>query len=192
MKAQSLILTSLLSLTLVACSNSWREGDTERSPEEVGSMLDEVQSAQDQSLVSSDVTTAFQYRDQAAAIYFAEAPGSLGPVGSLMSFVDFSFLGLPNLSTLQISQARVFLFDRSPDFGLVIGIDQGSGLKYYGFSGQGTFDGDFQAHLTGAAGEIVIESEDIDTDVLRDVVQMHVYWNNNYIGKFSTLVGYSQ
>jgi hypothetical protein len=92
-----------------------------------------------------------------------------------------------------ITDARVFFFDASPNFGLVVGIKRaGADFSYYGFSGQGDFDGDFQAVLTGASGQITVESEDVDGDVLNDVIQLHVYDSQgNYIGKFSTLVGYT-
>lgn len=194
MKKQALLIFSLLmSLATTGCSNSWREGDSGRTPTEVGALLDEVAGASGSSTANSDVTTAMQYRDD-ASIYFAEAPGALGPVGSILSFVDFAFLGSANYSLegMHIKNARVFFFDHSPDFGLIVGIDQGNGFKYFGFSGKGTFDGDFQAVLSGTSGQITVQSDDIDGDILNDVMQLHVYDSNRrYAGKFSTLVGYT-
>jgi hypothetical protein len=196
MAKRALLILTLLTLTTAGCSNSWREGDSGRTPEEVAAYLDEVQNNSSSGTAvsgGSDVTTALQYRNE-ANIYFAEAPGALGPVGSILSFIDFGFLGSPNFTVqgMGIKQARVFFLDASPNFGLVVGLDKGAGFEYYGFSGQGSFDGDFEAVLSGSSGQITVQSDDIDVDILNDVIQLHVYDSQGgYIGKFSTLVGYT-
>jgi hypothetical protein len=192
MDAMKRLALILLTLTLAACSNSWREGDSGRDPTEVAAMLKEIQDAQAQGTANGDVSTALAHADT-AVIYFADAPGSLGPVGSILSLSDYSFLGLTSQPTMQ--QVRVFFLDNGADVSLIIGIDQGQGsFQYYAFTGTATYDGGvMEAQLQGSTGSLIVQSDDVKGSTLNDVIQLS-YFNassGDYIGMNSTLVGYN-
>jgi hypothetical protein len=204
MKNFSFALLALTLAILTGCSNQWREADAEITPEEMMAMLDEVQSAQGQSLVSGDVSTALAMKDEpGVAIFFADAPGPLGPVASVLSIGDFNFIGQSGLSYSGISEARIFFFDNPTSGGrqngLILAIKQADGgsFSYYGFTGNSSIeDGEFVAVL-GSNGQekLVLRSFDVDGDDLAGVIQLQVYeieagGNERYIGKFSTLVGF--
>jgi hypothetical protein len=192
-------------IALAGCSNQWRDADAEVTSEEMMAMLDEVQSAQGQSLVSGDVSTALAMKDQpGVAIFFADGPGPLGPVASVLSIFDFNFIGQSGLTYSAISQARIFFFDNpvsgSRENGLILAIKQssdGASFNYYGFTGNSTIsDGEFVAVMSsGGQDKIVLRSFDVDGDDLAGVIQLQVYaieadGSERYIGKFSTLVGF--
>jgi len=185
----------------VGCSNQWREADPQISADEMWSMLDEVESAQGASGSSGSISEALQYKSEAStAIYFADAPGPLGPVASILSFTDFSFLGISQITSFrQIQAARVFFLDTPTEAGrhagLVIGIQQGSDVQYVGFSGSASFSGStYTATLNGPSGSVVLRSLDVQSGDLKPVIQLKVYVDTGggerYIGKISTLVGF--
>jgi hypothetical protein len=201
--AQFKKLVLVFFLLVTACSQEWREGDAGLSGDEMMSLLDEAQSGN--AYADSGVTQALAYKtDPNTTIFFADAPGSMGPVPGVLALTDMSFLGSggEQLSQYTVQAARIFFID-SPSLedrqnGLVIGVTaDGGAMKYYGFSGQGHVDGDlFEATLTGAAGtRVTLRSWDTDDGQLQDVIQLRVYeydgaGNEIYIGKFTTLVGY--
>lgn len=187
----------LLSLSLAACSTSWREGSPDRSAEEVELLLGEVQNAQGLSVAGGDISSALQYKDQ-SVIYYADAPSkSVGGVPSLLGFYDFSWLGVSNdeYRLEEIAGARVFLLDFADgevhQIGLVIGIDKGNGYTYFGMSGTGDIvDDQLEARLNGPMGEVVIRSWDTDGDELNSVIQLQLDSGQGPIGKIPTLFGY--
>lgn len=196
-----LVMACALSVFITSgCSNHWREGDAQISGEEMLQILGEVQTGS--SLMGGNVSQVLQLKDDpATAIYFADAPGSLGPVASVLSLFNFEFLGQPDLAWDSITQARVFFLDRPADggrqTGLIIGIGVGGGsLSYYGFSGTGSIEnGEFVAQLSGGQKNITLRSYDIEGGDLSGTIQLQVYdvdaaGNERYIGKFSTLVGF--
>lgn len=195
---------TLVLLAPTGCSNQWREADAEITAEEMTAMLDEVQSAQGQSLVGGDVNQALAMKDQpGVAIFFADSPGPLGPVASVLSIGHFDFIGQSGLTYSSISEARIFFFDNpvagGRENGLIIGIKQADGgsFSYYGFTGNSTIsDGEFVAVMSsGGQEKLVLRSFDVDDDDLAGVIQLQVYdidanGSERYIGKFSTLVGF--
>lgn len=194
-------VVALLATAVVGCSNHWREVDHDISSEEVMAMLNEVGGGQ--GFGAGDLTTALNLKDDpATAIYFADAPSSLGPVASVVSLMNFDFLGLPDLWWGAIAQARVFFMDTPTDSGrqaaLIIGLDQGSGtFSYHALSGSSTIDGrEFVAELSGGGQtRLVLRSFDVQDGDLAAVIQLKAYdhdssGNERYIGKFSTLVGF--
>jgi hypothetical protein len=184
-------LTRILLISLLAsvgCSNYYRTADPGISASDVYSKYNSVagQSAGVMSAgpdVSSPDTT----------LYYSEGPGPLGPVVSVAALVDFSPLGFAGMTTDNISDIVVF-FAKSPSAtSLTVSI---SGMSTQTFTGDGgsSDHGDYQVTVQGTAGSLVLESFDADSDGnLPGVIQLHVYTSDgSYIGKFSTLVGFSQ
>lgn len=191
----------IMVLVLTACSNQWREADTGLSSDQVIDLLGEAGSANAQSaaiLKTLDTPNA--------SVYFAEAPGNMGTVASVMSLAYFNFLGKNNAYTYRnISYVRIFLIDNpssSQSASLIIGIKEGGSdtLAYYNFTGVGVFDGsEYVAILKDPSSgrEIILESWDVEDEEFKNVIQVRVsdvtaQGRERYIGKFSTLVGYGQ
>lgn len=208
---RALVLTILMSLFSLGCSNQWREGSPDRTPEEVMQMLQEAQGASSTGVSTGDLSAALQYQDQ-STIYFADAPSNVALVPNLLSFYDFAN-GVYNFQWLgagaeyyswdSISDARVFFFDHWDEqtqrslVGLVIGVNQGNGFVYHAFSGQqiASDEGEFRAELNGSGGTIYLHSFDVVDGALSDVIQLKVYTDSSfsresYAGKISTLIGY--
>jgi hypothetical protein len=197
-----------LVLVLSACSNQWREGDAGLSSEKVGSYLDEAMASS--SVSSFNASTMKSLRDDPnSAVFFAEAPGPLGTVASLLSLMDFSFLGTSNSKDLwwgSFPYARVFLLDTPTSSGrkavLILGLQEGStsDLTYHTFAGDSMIsDGEYLAELYDSSGheKLALRSFDTDGDDMKTVIQIKVSDFNlsgqeQYIGKFSTLVGYGR
>lgn len=197
---------------ILGCSNQWREADADLTSEEMLQFLADVEAAHGQSLAQGSVSEALALKDDLrTSIYFADAPGVLGPVVSVTSLADFGFLGSgQNLTPFDIASVRLFFMDLPTDSGhengLIVGIGTAGGtdtsasssFTYYGFVGRGdVVDGEFEAILeSGSEPRLVVRSFDVDDDdELMSVIQLKVYdfdqnGDERYIGKFSTLVGY--
>jgi len=199
---KALKLTLLFALvSVLGCSNQWRDADAEIDSDDMLSMLEEVSEAQGSSSGGGALSEALAFKDdESASIYFGDAPSPLGPVASIASIWDFQFLGADSsFSWREVSEARVFFFDRpssgsSRDNGLVVGIKkQGEeSFTYYGFTGTGTLGKDeFVAELDNGSGtQITLRSFDIEDGDLAPVIQLKIYASGTYIGKFATLVGF--
>lgn len=211
-------------LVSTACSNQWRESDPGISAGDMLSLLAEAQptggNVQSTGSGSDAISAAMTLKDDPnTVIYFADAPGSSGPVSSVLGLGNMDFLNIgEGLSWQDFSQARIFFLDGFTTSGrqgiLLLGLVQNgvaapaadptaagaqtSAFTYYGFQGSiSVSGGTFTASLTGSNGaQINLHSDDVDGDQLMDVVQMRVYavdgsGTEQYIGKFSTLTGFA-
>ena len=187
---------------LTACSNQWREADAGLSSEQVVKLLGEAGSANGQS-----AAIIKSLDDSNASVYFAEAPGNMGTVASVISLTYFNFLGKDDAFTYRnISYVRIFLIDNpssaNQSASLIIGIKESGSdtLSYYNFTGVGVFgSADYVTILKDPTSgrEIVLESWDVEEEEFKNVIQVRVsdvtaQGDERYIGKFSTLVGYGQ
>lgn len=202
MKPSSLsrLLFIVLAVVLSGCSLQWRTGDAEITPEEVNQMLDEIQAASG----DGGVGDALALRDSPdAQIFFADAPGPLGPVASILSIYRFNFLR-EGINHGDIVGARVFFIDSYDDrgrvFGLIIGIQQinDDGYTYYGLTGRGDVsDTNMRVVLSNANGPaLTLRSYDVFRGELNAVIQIKAYdydsaGNEVYNGKFSTMIGFN-
>lgn len=193
-------------LILAGCSNQYRDADAELSAAELLSMLNEIGSVQGTS-GSSSLSQALAMKDDPnASIYFADGPGPLGTPASIVSLVSFDFLGTAgrDLWWGALQEVRVFFFD-SPTVngrknGLILALKRHSSnaFEYYGFTGYSALgDEDYEAvMLSNGQEKLVLRSFDVEDGDLAPVIQLQVYeidayGNENFIGKFSTLVGYA-
>ncbi|MBX3023257.1 MAG: hypothetical protein KF799_16405 [Bdellovibrionales bacterium] len=193
------ILILLCGWLVVGCSNQWREGEPDRTPEEVVQFLGELQSTQGSGFTGGDLSAALK-NQESATIYFADAPSNVALVPNLLAFKGgFGWMGAgaEQFDYFNTKEARVFFLDNweTGEAGLIIGINQGSGYSYYAFSGTTAMDGDeYVATLTGGSGTIEVRSFDTEDGGLSDVVQLQIWVNDGgamkYAGKISTLIGY--
>lgn len=190
----------------VGCSNQWRTTNPGVSSAEVMSMLGEIASTN--ASQSGSVGAALALKDDpATSVYFAEAenagPKNISPMGtvqSILSFYNFAFLGLSDLTRDQITGTRVFFLDKiiegGHETGLIVAIKRGSDgtFNYYGATGRGTVDsGEFWTEMQGDGGSFGLSSYDVDGSDLLETIQLRMYdANGAYNGKFSTLFGFSQ
>lgn len=217
----------IILIPILGCSNQWREGDAQIDGDEVLAMLDQVAGVSSESLdgeVTSSVSgmaEAVREKDNPdTTIFFADAPGPIGPVASVLALDNLDFLNLgEGLWYGNVSQAQIFFLDTPTSSGrhngLVIGIGTGAGnsrdggsdgqnasesataYQYAAMSGQGSIEnGEFYVEMETPSGStLVLRSWDVDGDELRAVIQLQVYEVDSageeiYLGKFSTLVGF--
>lgn len=201
------VLAASTLLVSGGCSNQWREGDAQLTGAEMLAMLEEV-GAGTSGTNDSKVADALKDQD-ISVIYAADAdrsnPGPLGPVASVLAIDDLGFLGDSwlHMGYQDVAKVRIFFLDAltttDRSNGLVIGLARSGSdaFSYYGFSGTSQIvDGEFIATLTGANGDVVLRSWDVDGEDLTGVIQMRVFdvdrstGVETEVGKFSTLVGY--
>jgi hypothetical protein len=201
------IFSVLSLLSLVGCANQWREADSDITGDQVMELLNQIPDAQTAGDGSDNgVSEALAYKDASGtAIYFAETPGSLGPVPAVLALDTLEFMN-PNedLWYGNIKKARIFFLDAfdgsTHKDSLIIGIgkDDSSEYTYYGMSGEGGIeDEEFVAELKGPNGTLMLRSWDVDGDDLTSVIQLRAYLvdsggNEVYIGKISTLIGFDR
>lgn len=205
MKAKTIAIAFLLLST--ACSNQYRTSDPQMSSDAMMQLLSEAQGTSTQSTGQDAIGQAMQMKaDPNTTIYFADAPGPMGTVASVLAFDSLSFLGAgADLYYGNISQARVFFLDNPFAAGgrqdvLIVGIASAASsgqFTYYSFSGSGALDsGEFSVSFTGGDGRsFTLRSFDLDGDSLAAAIQLRAYTtdgsgNEVYLGKFSTLSGY--
>lgn len=204
MNAQTLkiwIGLGLMSFTL-GCSNQWREADEGLTAEVVQQRLAEVQQAGVLSNSGAGSQVSAMINDPSTYVFYAEGPGSLGPVGSVMSLWSFGFLGANgDFDWTEIEEGRAFFFDRflngQRDFGLLLGIRKfgESEMTYYALAGTGSFSGgEFVGTFSnGSSNSLVLRTSDVDGEEFETVIQLRAFdTDDNYYGKFSTLVGFTQ
>ena len=198
-----------LSLLLVlvtasaGCSNQWRDADANITGAELKEMMNSISSASNTS--SGDLTQALALKDDPnAAIYFADAPdsvGGMGSVSSIASLVDWSFLGqnYANLTHWNIKEVRVFFIDApqgdSRKTSLILGlkIDSATNFTYFGFTGTASLgDSDYSTVLSsGGQVKLILKSVDAQDGDLKPVIQLKASLPGDVeIGKFTTLVGF--
>ncbi len=197
MKLLSPILTVLTIAMATGCSNHVRTSDNALTAADVQTMLQDVEGAGASSGGSGNVADALSYKDREGAIVFvAHAPTPKVRVANVVSFRDFGFLGAADPQTLglnSITDARVIFIDvPSREYALIIGIKAGSDtFSYYAFTGSGGIgNGEFTANLSGNT-QITVKSFDIQDGELGGVIQLKLFEGDSYLGKVSTLTGFS-
>jgi len=206
-----LILIASVAMSL-GCSNQWRSADTGRDAKEVAEILAVIE-RDNQSLGVNDSARQNFFdltNEPDSTIFFGEAPGLLGPVVSLLSLLDFSFLGQAYsfLSPLDIEAANVFFVDLPAAdgnwAGLLVDIKllgntsfESPPKFFYSLQPGSVQDGEYQVVVEDDGGTaLVLRSLDVDSDgFLEGVIQLQVYdfdsfGQERYLGKISTLVGY--
>ncbi|MGZ6479712.1 MAG: hypothetical protein ACXWQE_10435 [Bdellovibrionales bacterium] len=200
MKVKALFFAGFL--LAAACSNTYRTSDPQISADQLKQYLSEAQSNAFSG--SGDISTLAN--DPNTTIYFADAPGPMGTVASVLSFDDISFIGSSTVgsSVANVGAVRVFLLDNPFSTAarqdiLIIGVasktDPGT-FEYKTFSGSGQLDsGQFTMTFTGGDGVYSARSFDLDGDSLAANIQLKIFTpdadgNDVYVGKFPVLAGF--
>lgn len=206
-----LIAFSLLIVsTHMACGHRWREAESGRSAEEVGQMLEQLQSSS--SGTSSELQKAIDLIDQfpETAVYFAEAPGALGPIHAVLPIDTNSLLG-EQINFSDLTEIRAFFLDLSTDEGheniliFEYKINGSSASNYKVFTNDGTLpkgevvDGEFTVTLKSGSEYIVIRSFDVDEELneLNPVIQVELSGidaqgqESGNFGQISSMEGFS-
>jgi len=193
---KTLLLCTLIIMTS-ACSERWRTSDPQISGTD---MMSYLQEAQGQTGTTVGATGAeISTTDPNTQVFFADAPGPMGSVSSVLAFDDLSWLGanLPDIGT--VTQARVFFLDNTSSGAhqdeLIIGVGTttGSDFQYFKFFGSGQVsDGQFQVTLDNG---ITLISYDVDGDRFNGTIQLRAYSDNGdgtlgLVGQFSVLAGF--
>ena len=198
-----LISCLIVTVAVTACSNHWRESNSQLTVQDMQNVLAEMDVAQAQSQGTGPMAEALALKeDPDVSIYFADAPSPIGQVPNVLGFFNFAFLGLDNTFGYQsITAARVLFFDAPQTDGsrksaLIIGIkstsDQFNYYAFYSEKGAEIATGTYQARLAGGSGnDIIVKTVDVSGGTLDTVIQLKVYDAANvYLGKISTLVGF--
>lgn len=197
MKLLSTGLFALGLISLMACSNHNRSSDSLMTASDVQSVLQDLESAQAASGNGGNMTAALALKDQEGAfVYLAYAPTPTVTLNNVLSFLDFSALGFPDIVTQEdfdlITDARVIFIDTpGHEVALIIGIKKkdAADYTYSVFTGTGAVsDGSFTANLSN---DIVLKTFDLTGGNLGDVIQLKLYNGSKYLGKVPTLTGFS-
>lgn len=204
------VLLALLGTSLMACSNHWREASSGMSEEELLSELADFTSSS-----SADGTFTELANNENAAIYFADAPGPLGPPESVLAMRDYTFLGLSEETRPEdLERVRIFFIDSfqgAPEdgqrrFALAIEVqlkgEENSQTKFFYSTDDWQFKKDqFVAHFEGNGASLEVYSYDLAPNVadeLAAVIQLRIsqtvdnadeFYDN---GKINNLVGFGR
>jgi len=214
MNKPTTLIILVLGLWLSGCSYQWREAEAGITDDELMDLISEI--SKDASATSG--TGNMQkfmslVQDEFSTIYFAEGyvdnSGTMGPPASILSFLDFTFLGRDNLSVWDLDEARAIFVDTIDEAGvrqnallldlMVTGESTMTTKVFVGSGDSGVNDGQFSATLNGDSGgpALVVRSNDVElgSDELAGIIQLQVWDFNNegedYLGKISTLVGFN-
>lgn len=210
------LISLSLSLGTMGCSNQWRESNPGVTDDEVFRVYDEVFSMVNSNSNNGgfDTDLALDLRqDPISTVYFAESGAAMGPVASVMSFNDMSFLGSSfqgsNIFNLGLSYVSVVFVDAVSStnqryFQLLIKMDGSSfqgPLYFAATSGPGSYDfssDQFEVLMPLRDGtDLILRSFDLSPtfkDELAGTIQLKAYLVRNgqefRIGQFSTLTGF--
>lgn len=208
MKKWLVLCISTLALGLLpGCSTHWTEAEPGIDSDGLMSRLDEVEVEASGVGAAGDLQAFLTLAgEEMATIYFAEAPGTLGPIESVFSVFDFSFLG-EEIFMEDIQEVEIYFVDLNSeshrDNGLLIRLVVADQPKYYVFMSTDDFPSQVAnqqllTSVTGERGQVVLRTYDLqdDEDTLMGVIQLKI----SYIdpedgleygaGQFSTLVGF--
>jgi len=200
---RSRLLICTLCIWATACAQQWRTSDPQVDSADMMQWLSDAQGASSQS--SGGAASEISATDPGTEVFFADAPGPMGTVASVLAFDDLSFLSDSAPAISQITEARVFFLDNpNGDSGhqdeLIVGvIPPGStDYQYYKFTGTGSFDsGTFQVDMNDSNGNRLFSlvSYDVDGNSFNGTIQLRVLapdsdGNDVEIGKFSVLAGF--
>lgn len=199
-----------MTLSSLACSNQYRYAELGLDGQEVMEIINSVEATATSGGNSSEPMDYFfaLANDENTSIYFADGPGPLGPVVSVLSLSDMTFLGsmFEGLYVDDFESARVALVLMPVEGGyesalMIDVVLKGDGEPltrfFMGANLATVSNGEFSVLMVDSDGvEIVLSSRDVKGDNLKGVVQMKIHGldaNGNYgrLGKFSTLVGFT-
>lgn len=170
------------------CANRWREASTGRSPDEVGSYLATITTS-DSGTSSEASAILAMVENQGATVYYAEAPGEMGPIHAVAP-LDFQELSGTTYGINALSSIRVFFIDLAADAG-----NQNALVLQYKLQNENTYstkiysniqnqlpggyfqDGEFVVRLKDSSGKvIVVRSFDVEAEneQLAPVVQIEL------------------
>jgi hypothetical protein len=195
------ILVGILS----ACANRWREGELDKSINEIEGYV-----ALTLDGANGDARGLSQARDLKndpnTVIYYTEAPSDLGPIYAVTPFFRLDFLS-QQVYTNEVRFIRVTFLDRALENGshqgaLIFDIEKNDGTKIVdvfvndsasGLSPGFVSEGLFEMQLRNSSGNTIkLYSDDTtDDDELADVLQFNVTdVQDTHYGKLSTMIGY--
>ncbi len=194
---------AILAVATVGCSNQWREANFEVDEQALEGYFTEMSTSG-----RGGSSEFFKlYKDENTVVFFSHANAQFGPVASVFSIIDYSFLGS--------SFAKLY-FDDMADATIAFVYQKGTGAcslmidvipnenvglqtdtKFFDCSNSYFENGGFVAILKDASGsgsEISLRSFDVTGGFFKPVIQLQlsVLQNGQEIpnGKFSTLVGF--
>lgn len=209
-----IFIIAILVMT-VGCSNQWTESDPEVDGAEVNALMAEF--AQSGSMQMSFVDINELSSDPYATMYYAKSGSTMGPVPSIFSFSDVSFLGNTfgnlnygmNVFDLQynygVSDVSVIFLDSFSQtlndrvFTLMIKFEGQNGPAYFvAQSTEYVFEEDeFTAFFEVNGGTLALSTFDLDPDVEHELAgtislkATMIDASGEYrIGKFSVLHGF--
>lgn len=196
-----------------SCSYQWREADAGIDDQDLIKLIDEIGQTTSTSSGSTNMTAFVNLaHDPQTAIYFAEGSddhqGPMGPPASILSMEDFTFMGQPEVTPLDMTSARAIFLDYKNEAGVrknALLIDyflrgQDKSVTKVFMSQEGAAfinDGEFEVELDSGGTKLIVRSLDLvdDSDELKGVIQLNA-WDftsdnvENYLGKISTMVGF--
>lgn len=207
------LLSLLLGLLLSGCSYQWREADPGITDDELIDLIGEIgKNASVTSGTGNLQKLLTMVEDPYSSIYFAEGfadnSGTMGPPASILSFLDFYFVGRDDITVWDIEEARAFFVDLVDENGVrqnALMIDlQVEGetnfvTKVFVSGGDGGVgDDEFSVTLNGDSGGAALVARTYDlsegTDELAGVIQLSLWdffeGEEDYLGKISTMVGF--
>lgn len=198
----------LCGLTSLGCSNQWREANFDIDPQEIDTYLSGLQTSGD---VGNDASSHFYslYDDPNKVVFYADSRPEFGPLVSVFSIIDYSFLG-PTFADLYFDNMKraavVFVVVPTTtglECALMIDVEakdeleRVTDLKFFNCTGASIDGGEFVAELEDSVGTtgIALRSFDVYDGFFKDVIQLQlsdfdVNGNERPNGKFSTLVGF--
>lgn len=203
----ALVFGSLI-LFLSGCSQHTRTADVEFDPQQILESLDQHISEFSESGSNGDIADLSELREaEGVRIYYATSHGErgpgLGPVESVFSFADFSFIG-ESFDFSAVTEGEAYFLDLPTESGhenvilFVLTID-GETRRYVlsnlngGERGQ-LSDTDFITVLEGAGGTVGVQTFDVSGGDIDGVIQLRFFIDqdgeNVQIGKISSLVGF--
>ena len=224
MKSTEFLSKTLITFAAAAfmsgCSNQWRESDPGVTDGVVFQLYDEmlISGASGNGLFDTNIAQDLR-GDLTSTVYFAESGAAMGPVASVMSFNDVSFLGnslfsgnLPvfvgdSIFQLGLSGVTVIFVDALHSSGvryfqLMIKMERGSSVEYFRASstpGSYDFSSDqFEVFMPLQDGTtLILRTFDLSSsfkDELAGTIKLKAYLLENgqefTIGQFSVLSGF--
>ncbi len=198
-----LIAIVCLVTSSLGCSTRWREGDDGLTSDEVLESLQKLRA--DSGAVAGMAEFAQLLEVPTSRVFFAFSDPKkeqikMGKPWNVMSFLDLSFLGRSDVGSLDLAAALVAFVEDDAS---------GTSTLLVDFAAEGETEYTTKVFISSARAEtkdkiyriqmsdgLILESQDVDNDgALKNVIQLKVYFEGpegeEYLGKFPTLVGYS-
>lgn len=206
-----LTIVSLCVAGTGACATRYREASTGRTADEVASMLTEITSSASGSSPDAQAVLDMIRDNPEATVYFAEAPGALGPIHAVTP-IDLGYLTGTEYGLNSLSEIRTFFVELRTEDGhknalvvqyKLIGQSNYSTEVFTNFNdelGEIVEGSEFRSILSNSARSILVRSFDIDAeyeDELAPVIQLELSAFNEdgsegqNLGQISSMEGFS-